>query len=154
MATTLAGRQSTKSQFNRGNQFISETYASSQDTFLPGNESILLSRGIVIEADFNRNVYGIGGVMRPPYSLNIKIIGDDFNTDTPNRPEEQRWYAPFFPIHNIMIPEIGEEVLVINESQDYSSKGYWIGRVNESPITNLFLAESWKGSSGVSNEDD
>ena len=154
MATTLAGRQSTKSQFNRGNQFISETYASSQDTFLPGNESILLSRGIVIEADFNRNVYGIGGVMRPPYSLNIKIIGDDFNTDTPNSPEEQRWYAPFFPIHNIMIPEIGEEVLVINESQDYSSKGYWIGRVNESPITNLFLAESWKGSSGVSNEDD
>ena len=151
MATTLAGRQNVKNQFNRGVQFISDTYASSQDTFQPNNESILLSRGIVIEGDFNRNTYGIGGVIRPPYSLNIKIIGDDFNTDIPNAVTEQRWYAPFFPIHNIMIPEVGEEVLVINESQNYSSKGYWIGRVNESALTNLFLAESWKTNSNIPN---
>jgi len=151
MAKTLAGRQNVKSQFNRGVQFITDTYASSQDTFQPNNESMLLSRGIVIEADFNRNTYGIGGVIRPPYSLNIKIIGDDFNTDSPNAATEQRWYAPFFPIHNIMIPEIGEEVLVINESQNYSSKGYWIGRVNESALTNLFLAESWKTNSNIPN---
>jgi len=151
MATTLAGRQNVKSQFNRGVQFITDTYASSQDTYQPNNESILLSRGIVIEAYFNRNTYGIGGVIRPPYSLNIKIIGDDFNTDTPNAPTEQRWYAPFFPIHNIMIPEVGEEVLVINESANYSSKGYWIGRVNESALTNLFLAESWKTNSNIPN---
>ena len=151
MATTLAGRQNVKSQFNRGVQFITDTYASSQDTYQPNNESILLSRGIVIEADFNRNTYGIGGVIRPPYSLNIKIIGDDFNTDSPNAATEQRWYAPFFPIHNIMIPEVGEEVLVINESQNYSSKGYWIGRVNESALTNLFLAESWKTNSNIPN---
>ena len=71
MATTLAGRQNVKNQFNRGVQFISDTYASSQDTFQPNNESILLSRGIVIEGDFNRNTYGIGGVIRPPYSLKM-----------------------------------------------------------------------------------
>ena len=89
----------------------------------------------------------MGGVIRPPYSLNIKIVGNDFNTIDPTKVDEERWYAPFFPIHNVSIPEIGEEVLVINESQDYSSKGFWIGRVNESALTNLFLAESWKDSS-------
>ena len=153
MATTLAGRQPFSHQINRGVQFITDTYTSSQGTSVPGDQSMLLSRGIVIEGNFNRDVYGVGGVMRPPYSLNIKIIGDDFNTDDPTDPREVRWYAPFFPIHNIIIPEVGEEVLLINESQDYSSKGYWIGRVNESALTNLFLAESWKTNSNIPSEE-
>ena len=153
MATTLAGKQPFSHQINRGVQFITDTYDSSQGTFMPGDQSMLLSRGIVIEGNFNRDVYGVGGVMRPPYSLNIKIIGDDFNTDDPTDPREVRWYAPFFPIHNIMIPEVGEEVLIINESQNYSSKGYWIGRVNESALTNLFLAESWKTNSNIPSEE-
>jgi hypothetical protein len=147
MATTLAGKRPYNQLVNRGLEFIQDTYSSSQDEFMPNNESILLSRGIVIEANFNRDVYGVGGVIRPPYSLNIRIVGNDFNTTDPTRVDEERWYAPFFPIHNVSIPEIGEEVLVINESQDYSSKGFWIGRVNESALTNLFLAESWKDSS-------
>ena len=147
MATTLAGRKPYNQLVNRGLEFIQDTYSSSQDEFMPNNESILLSRGIVIEANFNRDVYGVGGVIRPPYSLNIKIVGNDFNTIDPTKVNEERWYAPFFPIHNVSIPEVGEEVLVINESQDYSSKGFWIGRVNESALTNLFLAESWKDSS-------
>ena len=147
MATTLAGRKPYNQLINRGLEFIQDTYSSSQDEFMPNNESILLSRGIVIEANFNRDVYGVGGVIRPPYSLNIKIVGNDFNTNDPTKVNEERWYAPFFPIHNVSIPEVGEEVLVINESQDYSSKGFWIGRVNESALTNLFLAESWKDSS-------
>lgn len=153
MATTLAGKQPYSHQINRGVQFISDTYNSSQGIGVPGNESMLLSRGIVIEGNFNRDVYGVGGVIRPPYSLNIKIIGDDFNTDDPGAFTEERWYAPFFPIHNIIIPEIGEEVLIINESKDYSSKGYWIGRVNESALTNLFLAESWKTNSNIPAEE-
>ena len=153
MATTLPGKKPYNQLVNRGYEFIQDTYSSSQDEFMPNNESLLLSRGIVIEANFNRDVYSVGGVLRPPYSLNIKIIGNDFNTNNPAKPSEARWYAPFFPIHNVSIPEVGEEVLVINESQNYSSKGFWIGRVNESALTNLFLAESWKDSSMSEGEE-
>ena len=146
-ATTLVGRQEIAKEYNRGYKFIADTYASSQDTYVPNSESALLERGIVIEGDFNRDTYGQGGVIRPPYSLNIKIIGNDFNTDDPILTPDKRWYRPLFPIHNVSIPEVGEEVLIIRESKDFSSHGYWIGRVNESPLTNLFLAESWKQSS-------
>ena len=45
----------------------------------------------------------------------LKFVGNDFNTTDPTRVDEERWYAPFFPIHNVSIPEIGEEVLKMKE---------------------------------------
>ena len=142
MATTLP-KASNYQLENRGVQFIQDSYSKTNDIFMPNNISLLLSRGIVIECNFNRDVYGVGGVKRPPYSLHVKIIGNDFN-DSVREGDSDRWYPPFFPIHNVAIPEIGEEVLIINESQDYTSKGFWIGRVNETAMTNLFLAQSWR----------
>ena len=44
MATTLAGKQPYSHQINRGVQFISDTYNSSQGIGVPGNASMLLSR--------------------------------------------------------------------------------------------------------------
>ena len=140
----VMGRESVAKEFNKGFKFMSDTYNSSQGVYNPLTQSIILNRGIVIEANFNLTRTGQAGVMRPAYSLNIKLIADDFNKENPKEVSNKMWYAPFFPIHNLIIPEVGEEVFVIKESSDYSSRGYWIGRINESPLTNLFLAESWK----------
>ena len=140
----VLGRESIAKEFDKGYKFIADTYNSSQGVYSPLTQSIILNRGIVIEASFDLARTGQSAVMRPAYSLNVKLIADDFNQEDPQKTPNKMWYAPFFPIHNLIIPEVGEEVFVIKEGSSYSSRGYWIGRINETPLTNLFLAESWK----------
>ena len=53
--------------------------------------------------------------------------------------EVDDWYVPLLSTHTISLPEIGEEILIIRETTDSSSKGYWIGRVNNSPWINTHL---------------
>ena len=52
---------------------------------------------------------------KPPFSIYAKIIGEDLDVEHPELQVEKIFYAPFLPIHNLVIPEIGEEILIMRE---------------------------------------
>lgn len=79
----------------------------------------------------------------PVYSVQAAIIGEDqqdFNIDP--KLSLYGWFKPLMSIHNISIPEIGEEILVINENTSKKSSGYWISRINDSSLVSGFLTRN------------
>ena len=101
------------------NQLYSKTYS-----------NIIVS-GLVIAIDY----YGNKSIGRAPYSVQIKI---DKTYDTQGN---DRWYEPSFPIHNISLPQVGEEIWIIFVTAGDFSRGFWFSRVN---YTSEFSSNSLK----------
>ena len=127
------GGENLQQVYNRGLDFILNTYGSAENIIPSKNVVPILSRGIVIEVDFNnRKNYKLAAAV-PPFSVYAKIIGEGLDVAQPQLQTEKIFFAPLFPMNNLSIPEIGEEVLILRESNEISSNGFYIGRVNNTP---------------------
>ena len=130
-------------QFNRGIDYAQNTFdiAEGVTSFAP----TLLFKGIVIDVDFEVSKSTVGASILPPFSVYAKIIGMDESSPDPLEETERTNYPPFFPMHNLCIPEVGEEVLIFKETPEPSSAGYYVGRVNDSIPLNMSYARDYVG---------
>lgn len=137
------GGESLQQEFNRGYDFILNTYGSAENIMPDKNTWLLLSRGIVIDVDFDivKNYKNAEG--QPPFSIYAKIIGEDLDVDKPDLEIEKIYYSPLLPIHNICVPEIGEEIIIMRESNMPGSKGYYFGRVCNTSSLNYYAARKY-----------
>ena len=137
------GGEPLQQEFNRGYDFILNTYGSAQNTMPDKNTIFLLGHGIVIDIDFNitKNYKMAAG--QPPFSIYAKIIGEDLDINRPDLEVEQIYYSPLLPIHNLSIPEIGEEIIIMRENNVIGSKGYYFGRVANTATLNYYPAREY-----------
>lgn len=75
--------------------------------------------GIVVAVDY----YGNEKTNTIPYSLKIRI-----ETDFSSKVDS--YYPPLLPVHNISLPQVGEEVWVLLTDSTNIEKGFWISRLN------------------------
>jgi len=130
-------------QFNKGIDYIQSSYNVSDGvTKLSPN---LIFKGVVIEVDFDALKSTSFASVVPPFSVYAKLIGVDEDVENPLVSNNKIYYPPLFPMHTICIPEIGEEVLILKESSEFSSQGYYIGRVNDSSPLNISYARDYVG---------
>lgn len=125
------GRKFLKSAYGPGQQWASRN----------ANPSFILLRAIVIDI-YNENENESSSIIIPPGSINGKIIGEDVSSLDP-RKDINSWFPPLFSLHNIVIPEKGEEVWIIRETSSLNSQGMWVGRVNDTSLINKSLAREW-----------
>ena len=130
-------------QFNRGIDYAQNTFniAEGVTSFAP----TLLFKGVVIDVDFEVSKSTVGASLLPPFSVYAKIIGMDESSADPLEETERTYYPPFFPMHNICIPEVGEEVLIFKETPEPSAAGYYVGRINDSTPLNISYARDYVG---------
>ena len=137
------GGETLQQEFNRGYDFILNTYGSAENIIPSKNIVPILSRGIVIEVDFNNEKnYKLAAAVAP-FSVYAKIIGEGLDVAQPQLQTEKIFFAPLFPMNNLSIPEIGEEVLILRESNEISSNGFYIGRVNNTPGLGYYPARQY-----------
>ena len=130
-------------QFNKGIDYIQSSYNVSDGvTKISPN---LIFKGVVIEVDFNALKSTSFSSVVPPFSVYAKLIGVDEDVENPLVSNNKIYYPPLFPMHTICIPEIGEEVLILKENSEFSSQGYYIGRVNDSSPLNISYARDYVG---------
>ena len=67
----------------------------------------------------------------------------DESSADPLEETDKVYYPPFFPMHSICIPEVGEEVLILKETPEPSAAGYYVGRVNDSTPLNISYARDY-----------
>jgi len=130
-------------QFNRGIDYAQNSFNSSQGVGV--NHSLLIYKGIVIDIDFTVFKDVTSASIQPPFSVYAKIIGMDESSAFPEEESDQTWYPPFFPMHMICIPEIGEEVLIMKEEPNAAAAGYYVGRINDSSPLNISFARDFVG---------
>ena len=130
-------------QFNKGIDYVQNSFnvAEGVTSFTP----TLLFKGVVIDVDFEVSKSTTSAALLPPFSVYAKIIGMDESSAEPLEETERTYYPPFFPMHNICIPEVGEEVLIFKETPEPSSAGYYIGRINDSTPLNISYARDYVG---------
>ena len=105
----------------------------------------LIFKGIVIDVDLQALKSTTFASLVPPFSVFAKIIGVDDDVENPLATQDKIYYPPLFPMHTICVPEIGEEVLILKENSEFSSKGYYIGRINDSSPLNISYARDYVG---------
>jgi hypothetical protein len=98
----------------------------------------ILKRAIVISVKLGVNTSDASAAFLPQYSINARIIGEGTSTNAPENDIPQ-WYTPLISNSIISVPEIGEQILIIHETLKSNSKGFWIGRVNDSDKVSLKL---------------
>ena len=130
------GGEPLQQEFNRGYDFILNTYGSAENIIPDKNYQTLLVKGIVIDIDFDVTKNYKLAANQPPFSIYAKIIGEDLDTANPELDVEEIFYSPLLPIHNLSIPEIGEEILIIREGTAPGTKGYYIGRISNTSTLN------------------
>ena len=140
------GGEPLQQEFNRGFDFILNTYGSAENIMPGKNTQILMVKGIVIDIDFNVNKNYKLAAAQPPFSIYAKIIGEDLDVPHPELEVEKIFYAPLLSSHNLSIPEIGEEILIMRESTDVGAKGYYIGRISNSSALNYYPARKYMDS--------
>ena len=140
------GGEPLQQEFNRGYDFILNTYGVAQGTMPSKNSQIILVKGIVIDIDFDIDKNYKLANEQPPFSIYAKIIGEDLDTPHPEYAAEKIFFSPLIPIHNLSIPEIGEEILIMRESTETSSRGYYIGRISNTSILNYYPARQYMDS--------
>ena len=137
------GGENLQQVYNRGYDFILNTYGSAENIIPSKNVVPILTRGIVIEVDFNNKKNYKVAAAEAPFSVYAKIIGEDLDATDPHLQKEKIFYAPLLPMNNLVIPEIGEEILILRESNEVSSKGYYIGRLNNTPGLDYYAARQY-----------
>ena len=130
-------------QFNKGIDYIQSSYnvADGVTKITPS----LIFKGVVIDVDLKALKSTSFASLVPPFSVYAKLIGVDDNVENPLANKNKIYYPPLFPIHTICIPEIGEEVLILKENSEFSSQGYYIGRINDSSPLNISYARDYMG---------
>ena len=131
-------------QLDRGTDFIQTTFQSSQG-IVDSKVPTLIFKGIVIDINFKTTSNYLQAAMNPPFSVYAKLIGIDDDTDVPEYQIEKTYYPPLSPMHNLCIPEIGEEVLILKETPEITAAGYYVGRVNDTTALNISYARSYVG---------
>lgn len=101
-------------------------------------ELFILNRAIVISVKLGTDVHPEGSANLPQFSINARIIGEDVSSDSPEN-EPPRWYPPFLPNVIVAVPEVGEQVFVVRETTLNNSKGFWMGRVNDTDVVSTKL---------------
>ena len=105
----------------------------------------ILKRAIVISVKLGVNTSDASSAFLPQYSINARVIGEGTSTKTPEN-DIPEWYTPLMPNSIISVPEIGEQILIIHETLKSNSKGFWIGRVNDSDKISLKLTNEERSS--------
>ena len=130
-------------QLNKGTDYIQNSYNVSDGVTKP--TPTLIFKGVVIDVDFDAIKSTTYASAVPPFSVFAKIIGMDDDVIDPTDQETKVYYPPLFPMHTICIPEIGEEVLILKENSEFSSRGYYVGRINDSSPLNISYARDYVG---------
>ena len=116
------------------------------------DDTIALSRGWVVPTHFIINTAIVIGVKTgvsfnptysasiPQFSVNARILGKNNDSVEPEF-DIPDWYPPFLSNSIISVPEIGELVTIIREATSSDSRGYWVGRVNDTDFVSLKLAK-------------
>tara|TARA_Y100000310_G_scaffold32711_1_gene30978 strand:- start:389 stop:2008 length:1620 start_codon:yes stop_codon:yes gene_type:complete len=130
-------------QINKGLDYIQSSYNVADG--VTQETPTLIFKGIVIDVDFKALKSTTFASLVPPFSVYAKIIGMDEDVENPLSTQDKIYYPPLFPMHTICIPEIGEEVMILKESPDVSSQGYYIGRINDSSPLNISYARDYVG---------
>tara|TARA_R110000824_G_scaffold5816_1_gene26743 strand:+ start:213 stop:1838 length:1626 start_codon:yes stop_codon:yes gene_type:complete len=130
-------------QLNKGIDYIQSSYNVSDGVtkITPS----LIFKGVVIDVDLNALKSTSFASIVPPFSVYAKLIGVDDDVEDPLANKNKIYYPPLFPMHTICIPEIGEEVLILKENSEFSSQGYYIGRINDSSPLNISYARDYMG---------
>ena len=138
-----AGPTNIFGQLNKGIDYIQSSYNVSDGvTQIAPN---LIFKGVVIDVDLTALKSTSFASLVPPFSVYAKLIGIDDDVEDPLATQDKIYYPPFFPVHTICIPEIGEEVLILKESPQPSAQGYYIGRINDSSPLNISYAREYIG---------
>ena len=132
-------------QFFPGRKFIRENARSANKWDKDKNITPILLRGIVVD-DYDVTGQTQDSFIKPAFSMKVKIIGESYSSNNPLIGHSV-WASPFLPLHFLMLPEPGEEVLLIREFNSAESEVYWIGRVNETSYITRFLAREWQNES-------
>ena len=140
----IEGGEDLTRQFNRGIDYIQNSFNTSEGV-LNRQVPTLLYRAIVIEIDFTAIKPTTTAAIEPPFSIYAKIIGLDEDSANPQLESDRVYYPPLFPMHNLCVPEVGEEILILKEAAEVSAKGYYIGRVNDSSPLNVSYARDFVG---------
>jgi len=140
------GGENLQQEFNRGYDFILNTYGAAENIMPNKNAQIILIKGIVIDIDFDVDKNYKLSADQSTFSIYAKIIGEDLDVERPDLQVQKIYYSPLLPIHNISIPEIGEEILIMRESTNISSRGYYIGRIGTSNRLNYTAARNYMDS--------
>ena len=141
---TIEGGEDLSRAFDKGLDYIQNSFNTSEGV-INRNQPTLLYRGIVIEIDFTTIKPTTTAALVPPFSIYAKIIGLDESSENPLSDYDRVYYPPLFPMHNLCIPEVGEEILIMKESPEATSMGYYIGRVNDSTPLNIDYAREFVG---------
>jgi len=126
-------------QLNKSKDYIQGSFNSSEG-IISKNVPTFIYKGVVIDVNFKRNTPTTSAAINPPFSVYAKIIGVDDDIADPLIDPNRIYYPPLFPMHNLCIPEIGEEVLILKQDPNQSSIGYYIGRVNDCTPLNISYA--------------
>ena len=147
----IEGGEDLTRQFNRGIDYIQNSFNTSEGVL---NRQIptLLYRAIVIEIDFIVIKPTTTAALGPPFSVYAKIIGLDEDSPDPELDSDRIYYPPLLPMHNLCVPEVGEEILILKEAAEVSAKGYYIGRVNDSSPLNISYARDFVGTNDPETE--
>ena len=130
-------------QFNKGIDYIQSSY-NAGDGVTKITPSLIF-KGVVIDVDLSALKSTSFASVVPPFSVYAKLIGMDEDVEDPLATQDKIYYPPLFPVHTICIPEIGEEVLILKENSEFSSQGYYIGRINDSSPLNISYARDYMG---------
>ena len=123
-----AGPTNIFGQFNKGIDYIQSSYNVSDGvTQIAPN---LIFKGVVIDVDLTALKSTSLASLVPPFSVYAKLIGIDDDVEDPLATQDKIYYPPFFPVHTICIPEIGEEVLILKESPQPAAQGYYLSLIH------------------------
>ena len=129
---------------NRGMDYVQTSFEASQGIITPDAKiTTIIYSGVVIDINFTLNKSITSAAFNPPFSVYVKIIGESADDPAPDESTNRVYYPPLFPMHNLCIPEIGEEVLILKQTPLDSSIGYYIGRVNDSSALNISYAKEY-----------
>ena len=129
---------------NRGMDYVQTSFETSQGIITPETKLVnIIYSGVVIDINFNLNESTTSAAFNPPFSVYAKIIGESLDEADPEASSNRIYYPPLFPMHNLCIPEIGEEVLILKQTPVESSIGYYIGRANDTSALNISYAREY-----------
>jgi len=126
--------------FYPGIKFVKEAYGSSQGWYPEKSIVFLLVQGIVITINTDLNS---SSTLIPLYSINAKIVNRDSSDINLENKQLNNWFPPLLPIHDLKLPMKGEVIWILKEASSESSRGYWIGRINDTNKINTVLAKEY-----------
>ena len=98
---------------------------------------IAVKTGVSFNTDYSASI--------PQFSINARVLGKNDSFSENPQLDIPSWFTPLFPNNIVCVPEVGELVTILREGTSNDSKGYWIGRVNDSDFVSLKLAKEHLG---------